>query len=69
MTIFSFIGPFFSPYGEYEMFYKEKITSAIYVIAGNNDIYSFNDGDGALRWHITTEGKDSGTTSLCGRGR
>lgn len=57
MTIFSFIGPFFSPYGEYEMFYKEKITSAIYVIAGNNDIYSFNDGDGALRWHITTEEK------------
>lgn len=39
------------------MFYKEKITSAIYVIAGNNDIYSFNDGDGALRWHITTEEK------------
>jgi len=56
MFLFSFVGPFLSPYGEYEMFYKEINISNIYLYAGNRDIIALNIADGAFRWRLTLPG-------------
>ncbi len=69
MTVFSFIGPYFSPYGEYQMFHKEKKMSAIYLVAGSNHIYSLNEGDGALRWHLYTDNNITGQPIISDDGR
>ncbi len=55
MVIFSFIGPIFSPYGEYEIFYRDEEIRYIYVLAGDQDLYALNIADGSLRWHLRTE--------------
>ncbi len=55
MFLASFIGPFLSPYGEYEMFYKLEQLTGIYLLAGEQDVYALNSADGALRWHLTLE--------------
>lgn len=55
MFLFAFIGPFFSPYGEYEMFYKTEFISNIYVITGENEIYALNEGDGRVLWRMKPE--------------
>lgn len=68
MTFFSFIGPFFSPYGEYEMFNKQEQISTIYFIAGSNDMYSLNDADGAYRWHLVTDDKISSAPVIAANG-
>lgn len=55
MFLFAFIGPFFSPYGEYEMFYKTEFISNIYVITGSNELYALNEGDGRVLWRMTPD--------------
>ncbi|WP_223111614.1 ABC transporter permease subunit [Thiospirochaeta perfilievii] len=52
MFLFSFIGPFFSPYGEYEMFYIDEFNSGVYIIGENNKITALNGGDGGVRWFL-----------------
>lgn len=57
MFLFAFIGPFFSPYGEYEIFYTSKANKAFYLTTGNNELIALNGGDGQILWRIQLEKK------------
>ena len=50
MFIFAFFGPMFSPYGEYEMFYKQEQLVGIYFVSGDNELYALRSSDGSVRW-------------------
>ena len=55
MFIFSFVGPLFSPYGEYEIFYRDEEVRNIYIMAGDEDLYALNIADGMMRWHLAAD--------------
>ncbi len=58
--IFSFLGPFFAPYGEYQLNYHMEASQRLYVTTADNHLLRIRLGDGLFDWDIKLEQKITG---------